>query len=178
MTHLRRGGCVLLLVDFQERLMPAITDGPSVISRGVLVAQAAKRLDVPVLATEQYPKGLGHTVSPLQGFAGRTVVKLSFNSTAEPGLQAALAADRQTVVVAGCEAHVCVLQTVLGLLGSGKRVAIVSDAVGSRRLSDRDAALARLSASGAECVTSEMVVFEWLERADHPAFRDLLPMIR
>ena len=96
----------------------------------------------------------------------------------EPGFLERLPTGRDTIVVAGAETHVCVLQTVLGLLGGGFGVAVVADAVGSRYPSDRDAGLRRMAAHGAEIVTAEMVAFEWLESCDHPDFKAVIGMIK
>lgn len=168
----------LLLVDVQQRLLPAIADGAAVIERCAVLARAARLLDVPVVATEQYPRGLGATVPELAGFAGTTLAKLAFDAAAEPALAATLDPARRTIVVAGCEAHVCVLQTAIGLHQRGWHVAVAADAVGSRRPSDRETGLARMARAGVEIITVEMAVFEWLGRGDHPRFREVHRLIR
>lgn len=171
-------GSLLLLVDLQERLMPAITDGPAVVANAVRLAEVAGMLDVPVAGTEQNPDGLGHTVGELAGYPQLVLAKTAFAATAEPGFDTLLppgGADR--IVVAGCEAHVCVLQTVIGLRERGHRVVLVADAVGSRTPADREAALARAREHGAEVVTTEMVLFEWLANSLHPRFRDVQRLI-
>lgn len=169
--------CALLLVDLQQRLMPAIAEADAVIANAVRLAEAARLVEVPVLATEQNPDGLGRTVPRLAGYPRRTLHKTHFDGTREAAFRDFLP-ERRTVVVAGCEAHVCVLQTVLGLLRRGVGVALVRDAVGSRRIGDRDAALERARAHGAELVTTEMAVFEWLEASGHPRFREALRLVR
>ena len=176
MPMIHRRTSRLLLVDFQQRLMPAITEGEAVLANAVILAQAARLLDVPILRTEQYPKGLGPTVPPLQAF-GQVVEKISFGSCGSSAFLDAVTGT-ETLVVAGCEAHVCVLQTVLGLIESGRRVAVVADAVGSRRPESRTRALERMATHGADIVTTEMVVFEWLERADIPQFKAVSALIR
>ena len=164
---------VLLLVDLQQRLVPVIHDGETVVARAVRLAEAARLLDVPVRASEQYPDGLGPTVAPLAGYAQQTITKTAF--AADPAL---LPDTAREVVVAGVEAHVCVLQTVADLLDGGRRVAVVADAVGSRDPADRDKALTRMRAHGAEVVTSEMVLFEWLRDSTHPRFREVQKLLR
>ena len=159
---------VVLLIDLQERLIPAIHDGDVVVARAVRLAEAARLLEVPIRATEQYPAGLGRTVSPLADYPQKVLAKTAFSAPADPGFPALLPSGVSQIVVAGCEAHVCVLQTVLGLLGSGYRVAVAADAVGSRDPADREAAIARARQHGAEIVTSEMVLFEWLRDSRHP----------
>ena len=171
-------GAVLLLIDLQERLMPVIADHEVVVARAVRLAEAATLLDVPVRATEQNPAGLGPTVPPLSGYPQAVLTKTTFSATAAPGFDELLPAGVSQIVVAGCEAHVCVLQTVLGLLPRGHRVLLVTDAVGSRDPDDRAAAIARAGRHGAEIVTSEMVLFEWLRDAQHPKFREVQKLLK
>lgn len=172
---------VLLLVDLQERLLPAIAEAPRVIRNGGILLEAARELQVPVLASEQYPRGLGPTVPDLARRlpAGSTVEKLAFACTGEPAFVTRLGQlDRPQIVVAGVEAHVCVLQTALGLQAAGYAPAVVADAVSSRAPASVEQALARLRANGIETVTTEMVIFEWLGRAGTPAFKAVSALIR
>ena len=124
-------GAALLLIDLQERLMPVIGDHEAVVARAVRLAEAAALLDVPVRATEQNPAGLGSTVPPLAGYPQAVMAKTTFSAVGDPGFEALLPAGSGQIVVAGCEAHVCVLQTVLDLLDSGRRVVWAADATGS-----------------------------------------------
>ena len=133
---------------------------------------------MPVLATEQNPAGLGGNIPEIAALASRTLAKNFFDGTREAAFDDFLPPERSRVVVAGCEAHVCVIQTVLGLLDKGRSVTLVRDAVGSRSPDNRDAALDRAKAHGAELVTTEMVVFEWLETSDHPRFREALRLVK
>jgi nicotinamidase-related amidase len=166
-------GAVLLLIDLQERLMPVIADHETIVARAVRLAEAATLLDVPVLATEQHPKGLGPTVSALAGYPQSVMAKTAFSAAGDPGFAELLPAGTGQIVVAGVEAHVCVLQTVLDLLAAGRRVAWAADATGSRDPADRTAAIERARQHGAEIVTSEMVLFEWLRDAKHPSFKQV-----
>ena len=168
----------LLLIDLQERLMPAIHDGPGVTAAAVRMARAAAILDVPVCATEQNPAGLGPTVADLAAFPQLVMAKTAFSAAADPGFATLLPPGVEEVVVAGAEAHVCVLQTVLGMLARRQRVLLVADAVGSRSPADRDAAIDRMRRHGAEVVTSEMVLFEWLRDSLHPRFREVHALLR
>jgi len=168
----------VLLIDLQERLMPAIYDSEVVVARAVRLAEAARLLDVPVRATEQYPAGLGPTVKPLAAYPQAVLAKTAFSAVTDPGFPALLPAGTSEIVVAGCEAHVCVLQTVLGLLGGGQRVLLAADAVGSRDPADRAAAIDRARQHGVEIVTSEMVLFEWLRDAKHPKFREVQNLLK
>lgn len=180
MPALRLDRSVLVIVDVQEKLAPAIAEGAAMIATIAKLAAGADILGAPVLVTEQYPKGLGHTIAGLSGaLAGRAaILKDSFDATLAPGFLDALPTERPDILLAGCEAHVCVLQTAFGLIRAGRRVALVSDAVGSRRPSDKSAALVRAAADGVEVVTAEMALFEWVQDRRHPRFRDILALIR
>jgi hypothetical protein len=171
-------GAVLQLVDQQQRLLPVIHDHDAVVARAVRLAEAAQLLDVPIRATEQYPAGLGPTVPPLAAYPQATLTKTTFSAAADPGFAALLPAGSGQVVVAGCEAHVCVLQTVLDLLGAGRRVVLAADATGSRDPADKAVAVERARQHGAEIVTSEMVLFEWLRDARHPKFREVQKLLK
>jgi nicotinamidase-related amidase len=170
-------GAALLLIDLQERLVPVIHDHEAIVARAVRLAEAATLLDVPVRATEQNPAGLGRTVPPLAGYPLQIMTKTTFSAARDPGFAALLPAASE-VVVAGVEAHVCVLQTVLDLLEAGRRVILAADATGSRDPADRGAAFDRARQHGAEIVTSEMVLFEWLRDARHPRFREVHKLVR
>jgi nicotinamidase-related amidase len=178
MRTIDRDGSSLLLVDFQSRLLPAIDDGAAVLANARRLMQAAELFDVPVLVTEQNPRGLGPTVPELVPQAPDGVaVKMTFDACRAPGFLDRLS-GRPDVVVAGCETHVCVLQTVLGLVEARKRVFLVRDAVGSRRSESKETAIARMARHGAEIVTTEMVLFEWLGSAEDPRLRAALDLVR
>ena len=169
------------MVDLQERLLPAIAGKENLLRNCTTLLEAARRLSVPLLISEQYPKGLGHTTEHLAGqLAPEEVVeKITFSCLASPDIAARLSAlGRPQAVVCGAEAHVCVLQTALDLVARDYRVFVVADAIGSRDPANREAALARLSGAGATAVTTEMVLFEWLKRAATEDFRALLPLIK
>jgi len=190
----------LVLVDYQQKLMPAIHEADLVLANAVKLARLAQLLQVPHWCTEENPEGLGGTVQPLQALVtGRVVAKMAFDGTEVllPKLRpaprqggnarslpkhlqkpAAPAPGRDTIVLAGCEAHVCLLQTALGLLEEELDVWVVTDACSSRTERSRDAAFDRLAAAGAELVTTEMVAFEWLRDARHPRFREALAIVK
>jgi nicotinamidase-related amidase len=170
--------CTLLVIDTQTRLMPAIHDGELVIRRCVQLATAAKELGIHVIGTEENPDGLGPLVAEIAALCDTTLAKFHFSAPAEEGFLRRLPAGRDTLVVAGCEAHVCVLQTVAGLVEAGHAVKWVADAIGSRHPHDRIAATERARSFGADIVTTEMVIFEWLGTSQHPKFRRLAQLIR
>lgn len=170
-----------LLVDVQERLAPAISGAGRCIERCRILIEAAGHLDVPVFASEQYPQGLGRTVAALSQHLPpeRVFAKVCFAGTDDEPLGAALRhAGREQVVLGGMEAHVCVLQTALGLKRDGFVPIVVADAVASRDPADRDIALRRLEANDIEVASSEMVVFEWLGRAGTPTFRTVSRLVK
>lgn len=167
----------LLMIDYQARLMPAIDQANLRLAQAARLIRAAEVLDLPRHVTEQNPAKLGGTVPDLDLALGEALAKMDFDATRDPAIAAALAGDH-ALVVSGCEAHVCVLQTVLGLRAMGRQVYVVADACGSRHEANRQAALTRMALHGAEVVTTEMVLFEWLGTATHPAFKALMPLIK
>jgi Amidases related to nicotinamidase len=174
----------LLLIDFQERLMPAMQDIERVIRNAAILLEAAHTLSIPVTVSEQYPRGLGPTIAPLRERvpAGRIFEKLSFSAFQEENFHAVVEEengnDRHQLVIAGVETHVCVLQTALNFLEAGYDVFMVGDAVSSREVASIAAAHDRFIAAGGRWVTTEMVVFEWLGKAGTPEFKTLSALIK
>lgn len=181
---LRAERAFLAVVDVQERLAPAMATPDAAIGRCGILMRAAARLGVPILVSEQYPRGLGRTVPALAGLVmpDAVVEKIHFSCADEPAwvqrLEEFDAGGRDQAVVCGMEAHVCVLQTALGLQEQGYRVAVAADAVSSRRVEDAGLALARLQQAGVTVVSTEMVVFEWLRRAGSAEFKELSALIK
>ncbi len=169
---------LLLVVDMQARLLPAIRDGQDVLARAQSLAQAACLLGVPVLATEHCAGKIGATAPQLLPFIQHVVHKTHFDATREPGFAAQLPKARPKVLLIGTEAHVCVLQTAIGLLTLGLRPILVADCLGSRRQSDLQAAINRAAHYRMEVVTSEMAMFEWLETGNSEHFKAVLALIK
>lgn len=167
----------LVMIDFQARLMPAIDDGAEVLANAVRLRDAAKLLGIPMLTTEQNPRGLGPTVDTLTPDPARCLAKMEFDACRAEGFLQRLPPGH-ALVVAGCEAHVCVQQTVLGLLSRGRRVHVVRDAIGSRRAESKETGVARMARLGADIVTAEMVLFEWLGSYSHPRFREVVALVK
>jgi nicotinamidase-related amidase len=178
---IRRADSLLLVVDIQQKLAPAIHDSERVTANSVRLLEAARQLGVPAFVSEQYVKGLGPSLDVIRTAAvdARFFEKTHFSCAAEPGVIELLrAAKRPQVLLAGTEAHVCVLQTAFGLLAAGFEVYLVADAASSRTPENRSAAIERMRAGGVQIVTTEMVLFEWLQQAGTDDFRQLLPLIK
>lgn len=191
--------CQLVLVDYQIRLMPVIFENAQVIANAVRLGKLAQLMQVPVWGTAQNPSKLGDNVPEVQALCAKTLNKMQFSGV-EEGLgewlrppakpvagnarslpkhlqKPAQTDERSTIVMAGCEAHICLMQTALHLLEDEFDVWVVTDACSSRTERNRDAAFDRLAGAGAELVTTEMVAFEWLRSAEHPAFREAQALI-
>lgn len=177
---IRADDSVLVIIDMQDRLVPAMQAPARTIRNARTLMASAEELDIPVILTEQYPDGLGHTVPDLTPGPSATVLsKMHFSCMEDHDFARHFRAlGRRQAVLAGMEAHVCVLQTAASLIEEGYQVFVVSDATASRTLESEQACIARLSAAGAGIATTEMVVFEWLGQAGTPAFRKLLPLIK
>ncbi len=178
---IRRDDSLLLVVDLQEKLAPAIHQSEAVTATNVRLLQAAAQLKVPAFVSEQYIRGLGSSVQAIQDAAvdARFFEKTHFSCAAEPGVIDLLrSAQRPQILLTGTETHVCVLQTALGLQEAGFSVFLIADASSSRTPANRDAAIERLRACGIHIVTAEMVLFEWLHCAGTDEFRRLLPLIK
>lgn len=165
----------LLVVDVQERLLPAMHEAQRVLDNAIWLTRLAQRLGVPVTASEQYPRGLGHLHADLRGLLAPECIveKLYFSCAAAQCLGAMPGGDRLQVLLCGIESHVCVLQTALELRWQGKEVFLVADAVSSRNPADKDLALARMRDHGVEIVSREMLAFEWLRQAGTDEFREI-----
>ena len=170
----------LLLIDIQERLFPAIHDAEALLQHSAWLLAVAQRLGVPVLATEQYSKGLGPTLAQLREHlpAAAILEKIAFSAVADPGLLQLPGGERRQFVVCGTEAHVCVLQSALDLKAEGFEVFVVADAVGSRHHDSVNLALSRLRQHGVQVVNLEMVVFELAGKAGTPEFKALSALIK
>lgn len=198
----------LVLVDYQVRLMPVIFENELVVANAVRLARMARIMAVPVWGTAQNPDKLGQNLPELQAAidsaGGKTLAKMHFSAAADglvdwlrpPARKAPAGGNarslpkhmqkppepqeegRSTIVIAGCEAHICLMQTALELLEEEFDVWVVTDACSSRSERNRDAAFDRLAGNGAELVTTEMVAFEWLRTCEHPAFSDLLGLVK
>ena len=172
---------VLLLVDLQTRLLPAIDRGAEVVAHAVRLADVARELGVTIVGTEQNPAGLGPNVEAIARRCDTRLAKMHFDACADGViglLRTAGGAPAGHVVVAGCEAHVCLLQTALGLLQAGLTVWVVAQASGSRTADNHALAMQRLRQAGAVIVSVEMVAFEWLRTCESPKLRPVLALLK
>jgi nicotinamidase-related amidase len=175
----------LLIVDVQDKLLDAVSGKDRVVERCIRLVRAARTLEVPITVSEQYPQGLGPTVDPIReayGNAGFIVDKVEFSCVRSEPLKERLhelrRQGRPQVVIGGIEAHVCVLQTAIDLEAQGFKAFVVADAIGSRSKVNRKLAINRLMNAGVDVVDSEMVLFEWLERAGTHEFKELQALIK
>jgi nicotinamidase-related amidase len=163
----------IYVIDVQERLAAAVPDAARVIERSGRLVEAARLLGVPRLLTEQYPRGLGRTVPDLVSQLPPPVEKMSFSCL--PCLPPP--AGVEAVVLAGLETHVCVTQTALDILATGRSVFIAVDAVAARHAIDHEVGLRRLETAGAVLTTTEAVLFEWCRTAEHPQFQAIRRLV-
>lgn len=177
----RTGLSQLVIIDMQTRLLSAMPQEAmqAVIKHCAILAQAATMLEVPILLTEQYPQGLGNTAPELLAFLPniKPVEKLSFSCMSEPKFSRQLTRDHSQVIIAGMEAHICVLQTALDLQNS-KQVFVAEDAIISRNPANKANAIARMREAGCIISNTESIVFEWLGKADGDAFKAISKLIR
>ncbi len=173
------GDTALVVVDVQERLIPAIAGGSRVVWNVRRLVDVAKLLDMPVLATEQYPAGLGRSVPELAARLGEVPSKLSFSCLGCPAfLDALQQLGSAKLLVCGVEAHVCVQQTVLDLIAGAWRTYVAVDAVGSRQAADYETALRRMEMAGATLTTTEAALFEWCQAAGTPQFKQISAVVK
>jgi len=174
--------CCLLIVDMQEKLLPVIHDAERVADKCAVLQEAAEKLDLPIIISEQYPKGLGPTIEELEHKQARIFDKLSFsvmrNETLKGHFKKMEESGFTQVIVCGVEAHVCVLQSAVDLKDAGFEVFLVADAVSSRSQDSVDLALARMRATGVHIVNVEMAVFELAGKAGTPEFKALSALIK
>jgi nicotinamidase-related amidase len=172
---------LLLVIDIQDAFTPHIQEMDRVVERSAIMVEAAQVLGLPIIVTEQYPKGLGRTVEALQQSLGncRYYEKTAFSVMKELAIQEAIhRTGRKQIIIAGIETHVCVSQTAFHLLEDDFQVYIVADAAGSRRKLDHDTALERIRQAGAVITTTEAVIMEMTLTSKHPSFKQISTIIK
>jgi nicotinamidase-related amidase len=173
---LNKDDSILLLVDVQEKLTPPVLNKEIFLARCEWLLKLATKMGVPIMVSEQYPKGLGSTLEQFKPYYSKQecIEKIHFSCMQEPNYTQKLREfNKSQLIVIGIEAHVCVLQTAMDLKGEGFEIYIVVDAVSSRSELDLKYALKRMKQEGIHLVTAEMVFFEWLRQAGTPEFKAL-----
>jgi nicotinamidase-related amidase len=183
MMRVSRDDSLLLVIDIQRKLAPAIAGHEKVLARTEALVSAAELLGIPKLVTEHCPQQIGPLIEPLRSrFAADEIFeKTAFAATDHPQfIERVRASGRQQIVMTGMEAHVCVMQAALGLRAAGFDVCIVADAAGSRAAAqfDRELALSRMAAAGCWLAGTETVLFEWTGSGTDPNFRAILPIVK
>ncbi|MBU0762350.1 MAG: hydrolase [Candidatus Altiarchaeota archaeon] len=173
-----RDESVLVVVDIQEKFRPHIHEWDVMLGNSIKLIKGLKILDVPVVVTEQYPKGLGETVAEIKEVLEfKPVEKTCFSCMGEEGFRKNISGKKQ-VILCGIEAHVCIMQTTLQLLDEGYEVYLVVDAMSSRKKSDKRIALRRATQKGAIPVSTEMVLFELLKDAKNLGFKEIQAIVK
>jgi nicotinamidase-related amidase len=178
-VKLDRGRAALAVIDVQEAFRPAVLEFERVADNVAVLIQGARILGLPVVVTEQYPKGLGATVPEVAEQMGglKPIEKVCFSAVEADGFPALLE-GRDQVLLCGIEAHVCVNQTAEDLLASGRAVHVVQDAVSSRTAANRDLGLHRMETSGATLTSVETALFELLREAGTPEFKQVQALVK
>jgi len=179
--RIKAATCTGLVVDIQDRLFPHMYEGAELLKRVLILLEGLKALNIPILVTEQYPSGLGPTLKPLNEVLDpvKAIEKLSFSCCGEPEFLDQLKyLDKKWVILCGIEAHVCVLQTVIDLLGMGIIPVVVIDCISSRNPEDRKVAIERMRSEGAVITTSESILFELAAVAGTPQFKQISRLVK
>ena len=181
-SRLSREHAALIVIDMQEAFRPVIHDFNEVAARIAKAVQGAQLLEVPVIVTEQYPKGLKHTAEEIQPYLPKDanpIEKICFSSCGVDAFQEALTSRQiKQAIICGIEAHICVTQTVLDLLSQGVEVFLLVDCITSRKRESKEVALARLTQAGAVLSNLEMALFEMMRTADSPQFKAVQQLIK
>lgn len=175
---LNQDNSLLLIIDIQEKLLNAVFNKEELEKKARILKNASSVLNLPVFITEQYPQGLGATISGLSESA-LVYEKVSFNALENSDLSEAIKkTDKKQVIVLGIETHICVHQTVSALLLDGYEVTVATDACGSRTDKEYLSALSCMKTNGASLKTTEMILFELLKSAKHPNFKEIQALIK
>jgi nicotinamidase-related amidase len=178
--RLKSNDILFIFIDLQKKLLNEINAAKKIVANSSALLEVAKLLDIPMIVTSQYRKGLGDLEEEIaEKVQGKVIDKTTFSCTLAPDFTQELQKyPTRSVAVIGVETHICVLQTVLDLMDQGRNVAVVTDTVAARNEEDHQRGLNRMEKSGAIMVTKEMLIYELLERSDVPAFKKILPLIK
>lgn len=177
MTILNIEDSAVLVIDVQEKLLNAVFNKSCVENKAAIIAKAANILNIPLVITEQYPKGLGETISTIEG--GKRFEKITFSALDNKEvLEEIKSLRKKQIIIFGIETHICVSQTTAALLDAGYEVSVIKDACGSRAEVEYLAGLERMKSNGAKIITTEIALFEWLKGAKHPNFKEIQALIK
>jgi len=178
-VRLRPEASILAVIDLQPGFLIATDEAERVVLRSTFLARSAQVLEIPVLISEQNPVRMGSTLPAIASCRTQTVAKMSFSAWREPQWQQALAdSGRRQVVIVGIETHICVAQTALDLLSEGFEVVVCPDAVSAGSLDRHKLGMEFIRDGGVVPMHSEAVVYEWMQSAEHPAFREILQIVK
>ena len=168
---------MLVIIDSQMRLVPVIANSEQMMTQCIRLANIAKIMHVPIICTEQNPQALGINFESVRSFCDIAIEKHHFDACKD-GLLEQIPTGKTHLILVGCEAHICILQTALGLVENGIQVTVAIDGIGSRDFKQVEYAAARMRDAGVNIATVEMIAFEWLRSATHPHFKEVLQLIK
>ena len=178
MRLINRENCIIVGIDFQEKLVGMLKDKTCAEKMTKLV-KSAKLLDIPLIFTEQYPKGLGPTIKELSELELKIIEKTSFSAFREEKFKNHLLnSGKKQIIIGGIETHICVHQTVAELLDNGFEVYVIKDACGSRNDVEFECGINRMKENGAKITCLEVVLFEFLRTSRHPNFKEIQSFIK
>lgn len=173
---------LILIIDVQDKLLNAVFNGEKILKKSEIISKASNILEVPVIITEQYPKGLGNTIDSIKSYVSSTTKyfeKTNFSAINETEIYSCLKKmDKKHIVVFGIETHICVSQTVLALIDAGYKVSVIKDACGSRKEEEHNAGIWKMRDNGADIITVEIALFEWLKSSQHAKFKEIQNLIK
>lgn len=179
--RIQKDDVIALVIDFQEKLVPAIHEKETILQNSALLIRGLKTLNIPLVVTQQYTKGLGDTVEEITTATGKVEAmdKRTFSAYENDAIRRKIeTSGRETILLCGTEAHVCVLQTLIDLREADYQVVLITDCIGSRRMKDKEAAIQRAIFEGAIVTSYEQILFELTRKGDTPLFKEMLQIIK
>lgn len=182
MTTLNENDCLILIIDIQDKLLNSVYNKETLKNKSIIIAKAASMLNIPVIVTEQYPKGLGSTINELKNALSNYTnyyEKTSFSALDNSEIMSSIKkANKKQIIIFGIETHICVSQTAIALADKGYDVTLIKDASGSRAETEHNSGIDRMKEFGIHIITTEIALFEWLKSAKHEKFKDVQALIK
>jgi len=182
MTTLNENDCLILIIDIQDKLLNSVYNKETLKNKSIIIAKAASMLNIPVIVTEQYPKGLGSTINELKNALSNYTdyyEKTSFSALDNSEIMSSIKkVNKKQIIIFGIETHICVSQTAIALADKGYDVTLIKDASGSRAESEHNSGIDRMKEFGIHIITTEIALFEWLKSAKHEKFKDVQALIK